>query len=202
MKKLSGWQKAGLIAGVVCFSFLVLIAIGVVVAVLWARSTLAQLGDTTPTRVERTIAVGDATSAAAGPSAAAQTQAAGKTTVAAIPLRLTIDLEEASFTIRPGSPGGQVQVQGTSRAGTLRIDRDSRQRAGRDTAVDDSVSLEGSRVGADAVGTRRFSRSARADGAHSACVAHESGAARQHGRIAHRPGWTDAGRTQSQSVDG
>ena len=112
MKKLSGWQKAGMIAGVVCVSFLLLIAIGVAVAVLYARSTLAQLGDTTPTRVERTIVVVGATSAAAAPSAAAEAEAAGKTTSAA-PLRLTIDLEEGSFTIRPGSPGGQVQVQGT-----------------------------------------------------------------------------------------
>ena len=113
MKKLSGWQKAGMIAGVGCFSILVLIVAGVVVAVLWARSTVAQLGDTTPTRVERTIAVGDATSAAGGPAAAADAKTAGKTTGETPPLRLTIDLEEGSFTIRPGSPDGQVQVQGT-----------------------------------------------------------------------------------------
>ena len=112
MKKLSGWQKAGMIAGVGCFSILVLIVSGVVVAVLWARSTVAQLGDTTPAKMERTIAIGTTAAAAAGP-ATADAKAAGKTADEATPLRLSIDLEEGSFTIRPGPPGGQVRIQGT-----------------------------------------------------------------------------------------
>jgi len=113
MKKLSGWQKAGMIAGVGCFSILVVIVIGVVGAILWARSTVAQLGDTTPAKMERTIAVGGTIPAASGPAAAAGAKAAGKTADAATPLRLTIDLEEGTFTIRPGPPGGQVQIQGS-----------------------------------------------------------------------------------------
>jgi hypothetical protein len=110
MRKLSGWQKAGMIAGVGCFSILAVIVIGFAVAVMWARSTVAQLGDTTPARVERTIAV-TGTGTAAPPAAGAK-PAAGNASAGA-PIRLTIDLEDGSFTIRPGAPGGQLQVQGT-----------------------------------------------------------------------------------------
>ena len=66
MRKLSGWQKAGLIAGVGCFSILGVLVIGLVVAVVWARSTIADLGDTTPATVERTIPVASAVHASPG----------------------------------------------------------------------------------------------------------------------------------------
>ena len=54
MKKLSGWQKVGLFAGIGCFSFVALLVVGFAMAVFYAKSTLADLGDTTPTQVERT----------------------------------------------------------------------------------------------------------------------------------------------------
>ena len=107
MKKLSGWQKAGVVAGIVCFSVVVLLVLGVAIAVFWARSTLAEFGDPNPTRVERTIALrGPAVAVPGAPG----TQ--GVATKGNEPLRLDIDLEEGSFTIRPGPPGGQVQVEG------------------------------------------------------------------------------------------
>lgn len=110
MKKLSGWQKAGLIAGVGCFSILGVIVLGIVVAVFWARSTMSQLGDTTPTKFERSIGL-------EAPQAEAPDASVGQvprgTPESRQPLRLTVDLEEGTFTVRPGPPGGQVQVQGT-----------------------------------------------------------------------------------------
>jgi hypothetical protein len=126
MKKLSGWQKAGMIAGVGCFSILSVLVIGVVVAVLWARSTIAELGDTTPATVERTIPISapaadvTAASATAEPAAAGGAAAAG-TETSSPPLNLTIDLQEGVFTIRPGSAGGQVQVQGTFAPGLYEL---------------------------------------------------------------------------------
>src|SRR5918995_1333617 len=72
MNKLSGWQKAGLIAGLGCLSIIGVVVIGVVVAIVWARATIAELGDTTPTEVQRTIglrggAASDQTGTAAPP---------------------------------------------------------------------------------------------------------------------------------------
>ena len=117
MKKLSGWQKAGLIAGVGCFSILGVIVIGIVVAVFWARSTLAELGDTTPTKIERSIGLGAQQAEAPDPSVDRQgvpaDQAARAASDARQPMQLTVDLEEGNFTVRPGPPGGQVQIQGT-----------------------------------------------------------------------------------------
>jgi hypothetical protein len=110
MKKLSGWQKAGLIAGVGCFSILGVIVIGIIVAVVWARSTLAELGDTTPTKVERSVGLG--TPQAEAPDATAE-RVPGAASDPRQPMHLTVDLEEGTFTVRPGPPGGQVQIQGT-----------------------------------------------------------------------------------------
>lgn len=107
MKKLSGWQKAGLFAGIGCFSVVALAVLGLVVAVFWARSTLADAGDTAPAKVERTIPLPAASVTSNAPGAPGAPPAG-----AAEPLRLTIDLEEGNFTIRPGAPGSQVQVQG------------------------------------------------------------------------------------------
>ena len=67
MKKLSGWQKVGLFAGIGCFSFVALLVVGFGVAVFYAKSRLADLGDTTPTQVERTIAIQAPTAEAAPP---------------------------------------------------------------------------------------------------------------------------------------
>ena len=108
MKKLSGWQKAGLFVGVGCFSIVALGVLALVIAVVWARSTLSDVGDTTPTKVERAIALPEILAPA--PNAAGA--AAGSPSPAPEPLRLTVDLEEGQFTIQPGPPGSQVQVQG------------------------------------------------------------------------------------------
>jgi len=116
MKKLSGWQMAGLVAGIGCASIIGVVVIGVVIAVAWARSTVAELGDPTPSRHERTIAV-------AAPSVAAPEGAdtsAGRKE--GEPLRLTIDLAEGDFTIGPGPAGGQVQVEGTYAEGLYELE--------------------------------------------------------------------------------
>src|SRR5688572_28360286 len=100
MKKLSGWQKAGVIAGVGCFSILGVLVIGLAVAVVWARSTLAELGDTAPTTVERTISVGPAAVPAAPGSRPAGSASPAAPAAGDAPLKLTIDLQEGSFTVR------------------------------------------------------------------------------------------------------
>ena len=100
MAKMSGWQKAGLVAGIGCFSIVGIFVIGFVVAVIWARSTLAELGDAPPTRNERTITLPAPATAAAGGGPAE-------------PLRLNLQLAEGRFTIEPCASGGEVQVQGT-----------------------------------------------------------------------------------------
>ena len=67
MKKLSGWQKVGLFAGIGCFSVIAIVVVGFAIAVAYARSTLADLGDTTPTRVERAIVIQAPTAEAPAP---------------------------------------------------------------------------------------------------------------------------------------
>jgi hypothetical protein len=106
MKKLSGWQKVGLFAGIGCFSFVALLVVGFGIAVFYAKSRLDDLGDTTPTRVERTIAIQEPTAEAPPPG----TQSAAAT--AHGPMQLSVDLQEGSFTIKPGEPNGRVQVEG------------------------------------------------------------------------------------------
>jgi hypothetical protein len=128
MKKLSGWQKAGLVAGVGCFSILGMLGIGLVVAVVWARSTIGDLGDTTPATVERTIPVAPAVDTSTAPPAGTGAAASPDTATAPAtpvlneqPLNLTVDLQEGSFTIRPGPPGSPVQVQGTFAPGLYEL---------------------------------------------------------------------------------
>jgi hypothetical protein len=104
MKKLSGWQKVGLFAGIGCFSFVALLVVGFAIAVFYARSTLADLGDTTPTRVERAIAIQPPTAEAPAPGT--------KPAAATGPMQLIVDLQEGSFDIKPGEPNGRVQVEG------------------------------------------------------------------------------------------
>jgi hypothetical protein len=107
-KPLSGWQKAGIFAGVGCLSIVALVVIAISVAVVWARSTIANLGDPTPKRVERTITL------QAPPAPAADRAGTRNTTTTRTdPLGLSLDLEGGSFDIRPGPPGSDVQVQGT-----------------------------------------------------------------------------------------
>jgi len=126
--KLSGWQKAGLIAGVGCFSILAVLVLGVVIAVVWARSTMAELGDTTPTQVERAIALPPAPAVPADGTAAPGADGGRE------PHRLTVDLQEGEFTIRPGAPGSQVRVAGTFAEGLYEL-TDERDEAGGHTTI-------------------------------------------------------------------
>src|SRR5688572_31161660 len=103
MRKLSGWQKVGLFAGIGCFSFVALLVVGFAIAVFYAKSTLADLGDTTPTRVERTIAI-QSPPAGAVPAEAppAEAPARGTTSVeptGSEPMQLSMELQEGSFEI-------------------------------------------------------------------------------------------------------
>jgi hypothetical protein len=101
--------------------------VGVAIAIVWARSTITQLGDTTPTTVERTIAVAPGASAdasAPSPPAAARPQDAPGDPGASFsdgPLTLDIGLQEGNFTIEPGPPGRQVQVKGTFAPGLYEL---------------------------------------------------------------------------------
>jgi hypothetical protein len=132
MKKLSGWQKAGVFAGIGCFSIVAVIVLGVVIAVFWARATLAEHGDPNPTRNERTIALGEpvveAPDRAGTPGAAAKGAATGGE-----PLRLTLDLEEGIFIIRPGPPAAQVKVEGTYAEGLFELTESHAAAQGRTT---------------------------------------------------------------------
>jgi hypothetical protein len=102
-KKRSGWRTAGLIAGVGCLSIIVIIVGGVVIASMYARATLANLGDPDPKPVERRIALpSPVTNTTKKPGGPADRSA----------LRLTLDLREGDFTIQPGAPGNDVQVRG------------------------------------------------------------------------------------------
>ncbi len=128
MAKLSGWQKAGVIAGVGCFSIVAILLVGVAVAVVWARSTIAELGDTTPVKVERAISIESAAPAAqastpppAGqqPSSAAAADPGASFTDS--PFTLDIQLQEGNFIVEPGPPGSQVRVQGTFAPGLYEL---------------------------------------------------------------------------------
>ena len=102
-KKRSGWKTAGLIAGVGCLSIIGVVVGGVIVAVIWARSIVGGL-DADPRPVDRRIAVSaPAADTTRGPKTAASRTA---------PMRLTIDLSEGEFTIKPGEPGSEIRVQG------------------------------------------------------------------------------------------
>jgi hypothetical protein len=110
MKKLSGWQKVGLFAGIGCFSFVALLVLGFAIAVFYAKSTVADLGDTTPKRVERTIAIQAPTAEAA--TAEAPPPGTKSAATATEPMQLHVELQEGSFDIKPGEPNGRVQVEG------------------------------------------------------------------------------------------
>ena len=106
MKKMSGWQKVGLFAGIGCFSFVALLVVGFGVAVFYAKSRLADLGDTTPTRVERAIAIQAPTAEAPPPGSKPSAVRANG------PMQLNVELQEGSFDIKPGEPNGRVEVTG------------------------------------------------------------------------------------------
>ena len=125
MKKLSGWQKAGLFAGIGCLSIIMIVVIGAVIAVMYARSTMAQYGDPNPTRTERTIAL--PAPRVATPAAGA---AKGATPTAGEPLRLNVNLQDGDFTVQPGPPGGQVQVEGTYAQGMYELTEEGSDEAG------------------------------------------------------------------------
>lgn len=112
MKKLSGWQKVGLFAGVGCFSVIAILVVGFAIAVTYARSTIAKLGDTTPTRVERAIALPSAQAEAPDPAVKPGAATPGAEQTSGRPMRLTLDLQEGTFIIKPASTGGRVQVDG------------------------------------------------------------------------------------------
>jgi hypothetical protein len=121
MKKLSGWQMAGLVAGIGCFTIVVVVAIGVAVAVSWARSTVAELGDPTPASHTRTITLGPPGAPAAAGDAASGAAAKGAGAKSGDPFRLTVELAEGDFTVRKGPEGGQVQVEGTYAEGMYEL---------------------------------------------------------------------------------
>jgi hypothetical protein len=108
MKKLTGWQKAGLVAGAGCVTIILLVATGLLGAAYWARSTMAELGDAAPTQIDRTIPLATLT-----PEAVPGPPPEGPRTPGDGPSEVRLDLEEGRFTIEPGAPGEQVLVTGT-----------------------------------------------------------------------------------------
>jgi hypothetical protein len=112
----SGWKTAGLIAGVGCLSIIGVIVGGVVIAALYARATIRNLGDPTPQSVERRIALPP------GPVAEpVKGQKASSTAARTVPLRVRLELQEGTFTIRPGEPGTDITVQGRYAPGLFEL---------------------------------------------------------------------------------
>ena len=108
----SGWKLAGLIAGVGCLSIIVVTIGGVFIAAMYARATVRSLGDPTPQSVERRIALTRTPVLAERPASPA-----GRTG----PLHVRLDLQEGTFTIRPGQPGSELQVQGRFAPGLFEL---------------------------------------------------------------------------------
>jgi hypothetical protein len=111
----SGWKTAGLIAGVGCLSIIAVIVGGVVIAAMYARATIRNLGDPTPQSVERRIAL----SPAPVPDATKGRKATAADRTA--PLRVRLELQEGTFTIRPGQPGTDIRVQGRYAPGLFEL---------------------------------------------------------------------------------
>ena len=106
MKKLSGWQKVGLFAGIGCFSFVALLVVGFAIAVFYAKSTLADLGDTTPNRSSARLP-----SRRRPPRRRRQARSRVPRRPNE-PMQLFVELQEGTFDIKPGEPNGRVQVEG------------------------------------------------------------------------------------------
>lgn len=105
-KKRSGWRTFGLIAGIGCLSMIAIVVGGLVVASVWARATLKSYGDPDPQPVDRRIALPAAAPAETGG------KPASAETVRNLPMRLTIDLQDGEFTIKPGEPGSEIHIEG------------------------------------------------------------------------------------------
>jgi hypothetical protein len=105
-KKRSGWRTFGLIAGIGCLSMIAIVVGGLVVASVWARATLRSYGDPEPQSVDRRIEL------PAPPAADAGKPPASADAARSAPMRLTIDLQEGEFTIKPGEPGSDIQIEG------------------------------------------------------------------------------------------
>ena len=110
----SAWKTAGLIAGVGCLSIIAVIVGGVVIAAMYARATIKNLGDPTPQSVERRIALPP-------PPVTATEQPATSPANRTAPLRVRLELQEGRFTIRPGQPGTDIQVQGRYAPGLFEL---------------------------------------------------------------------------------
>ena len=110
----SAWKTAGLIAGVGCLSILAVIVGGVVIAAMYARATIKNLGDPTPQSVERRIELPPLPAAEKGQPA---TSGAERTA----PLRVRLELQEGRFTIQPGQPGTDIQVRGRYAPGLFEL---------------------------------------------------------------------------------
>jgi hypothetical protein len=109
----SGWKTAGLIAGVGCLSIIGVVVGGVVIAWMYARATIRNLGDPTPQSVERRIAIPQ-------PPALIKGQAATPANRTA-PLRVRLELQEGRFTVRPGQPGSEIHVEGRFAPGLFEL---------------------------------------------------------------------------------
>ena len=98
----NGWKKGLLVVAVVCASVFALLIVGAGMVLLWAVSTAASLGEPTAEAVTRAIAVVE--------SPVLETPGAEPSTGG--PLRVSVELQDGTFDIRPGPPGTDVTVEG------------------------------------------------------------------------------------------
>ena len=103
----SGWKKGLLIVAVVSVSAFLFLIVGVGMVLLWAMSTADSLGEPTAEAVSRTIAIAEF-----APPEASGAVVQEERSQATRPLRLTIELQDGTFEIRPGPPGSDVTVDG------------------------------------------------------------------------------------------
>lgn len=119
MAERSGWQKGCLFVGVGCLSVVVLLITVAGLAFVWAAASARKLGDPTPERISETIV----RSAQPAESGSRPTDQPAEDVAEPIDeaiairqssdtLRLTLDMQEGSFDVRPGPPGGDVRVDG------------------------------------------------------------------------------------------
>jgi len=110
----SGWKTAGLIAGAGCLSIIAIIIGGGIIATMYARATVRSFGDPNPQSVERRIALSPPPAEANPPGAKGE---ASRTA----PLHVRLELQEGTFTIRPGQPGTDIHVQGRYAPGLFEL---------------------------------------------------------------------------------
>jgi len=110
----SGWKTAGLIAGAGCLSIIAILIGGGIIATMYARATVRSLGDPNPQSVERRIALSPPPAEANAPGAKGE---ASRTA----PLHVRLELQEGTFTIQPGQPGTELQVQGRFAPGLFEL---------------------------------------------------------------------------------